>query len=271
MKRYRHYSRGGAIVLACFGSIVEERLYLDLHKEVAERFAEFDVFLSFSSRMVLKILQERGKSFKTLPQVLADVDRAGYKRVVVASVNLFPTDEHAYTRRIVEGFRHFTPANLRLSDAILSRSKETTLFLQWLDRQLKDPEWANLYIIHGTPRLDVEGIDSIDYSSGYLKMLGSNYTCSLEGAYPYDGVKEQLIEQMKRDGVQRLRIVPMLLVSGNHYVKDMVEIREEMREHFDCEIVESLSEYEKFNLIELDPIRKIIFGNIETEIVKLGC
>ena len=186
MKRYRHYAKGGAIVLACFGSIIEAKLYLDLQRDVAERFAEFDVFVAFSSRMVLKILHKQGKAFKTLPQVLADVDRAGYKRVVVASVNLFPTDEHAYTRSIVEGFQHFSPANLRLSEAILSRTKETTRFLKWLNAQLKRPETANLYIIHGTPRLEIEGIDAISYSSSYLEMLGGNSTCSLEGAYPYE-------------------------------------------------------------------------------------
>jgi len=46
---------------------------LELKREVEERFKEVDIFLSFSSRMVLKDLKRRGIEYKNLPQVLADV------------------------------------------------------------------------------------------------------------------------------------------------------------------------------------------------------
>ncbi len=271
MKRYRHYSKDRAIVLSCFGSVIEENLYLDLQKDVQERFKECDVFLSFSSRMVLKLLKKNGKEFKNLPQTLADVDMAGYKNIIVSSVNLFPTDEHEFTKKIVDGFKNFSLSKLRITDAILTKTKETTLFLKELDQAIKKDEVVNLYIIHGTPRLDMNGIDSITYSANYLEMMGNNYTCSLEGAYPYYAIKEVLVKKMKKDGVKKVQIVPMLLVSGNHYIKDMIEIRDEIREEFECEIVKSLTSYKKFNLIEIDSIREIIYQNIKQEITKLGC
>ena len=271
MKRYRHYNKDRAIVLSCFGSIIEEQLYLDLKKDVKKRFENFDVYLSFSSRMVLKLLKKKGKEFKNLPQTLADVDMAGYKKIIVSSINLFPTDEHEFTKKIVDGFKTFSLANIRLTDAILTKTKETTLFLKELDKKVKKDKVANLYIIHGTPRLDINGIDSITYTQNYLELLEDNYTCSLEGAYPYYAMKDILVKKMKKDGVKKVQIIPMLLVSGNHYIKDMVEIRDELREDFSCEIVESLTDYEKFNLIELEKIREIIYQNIKQEITKLGC
>jgi len=271
VKRYRHYSKDRAIVLSCFGSIIEEELYLELKKDVEKRFESCDVYLSFSSRMVLKLLKKEGKEFKNLPQTLADVDMAGYKNIIVSSVNLFPTDEHEFTKKIVDGFKNFSLAKLRLTDAILTKTKETTLFLKELDSAIKKDGVANLYIIHGTPRLDMRGIDSITYTQNYLEMMGSNYACSLEGAYPYYAIKELLVERMKKDGVKKVQIVPMLLVSGNHYIKDMVEIRDELREDFSCEIVDSLTAHEKFNLLELKDVREIIYQNIKTEITKLGC
>ena len=271
MKRYRHYNKDRAIVLSCFGSIIEEKLYLDLKKDIEDRFENCDVYLSFSSRMVLKLLKKEGKEFKNLPQILADVDMAGYKNIIVSSINLFPTDEHKFTKKIVDGFKNFSLANIRLTDAILTKTKETTLFLKELDYAIKKDGVANLYIIHGTPRLDMSGIDSITYSANYLEMIGYNYTCSLEGAYPYYGVKDVLMDNMRKDGVKKVQIVPMLLVSGNHYIKDMVEIRDELRNNFECEIVDSLSNHEKFNLLEIEAIREIIYQNIKTEITKLGC
>ncbi len=272
MKRYRHHNKGTAIVLACFGSVIEQQMYLDLKEEVASYFPEVDIYLSFSSRMVLKDLQRRQMPYKNLPQVLADVDMLGYKRIVVASINLFPTDEHELLKRTVKGFNHFSLANIRYTKAIINKTKESSLALKALNDAITQPNRANLYVIHGVPLLDLPGLHAVSYTESFLKMTGQhNYTCSLEGAFPYYAIKESLIAQMKADGITRVQVVPMLLVSGNHYRKDMVEITQELSEYFEANIVPSQSRSERFNLIELEDIRKIIMQNIEEEIVKLGC
>ncbi|MCK4440672.1 MAG: sirohydrochlorin cobaltochelatase, partial [Sulfurovaceae bacterium] len=125
MKRYRHYKRDKAIILACFGSVIEQDMYLALKTEVEERFKGVDVFLSFSSRMVLKDLHKRGMDYKNLAQVLADVDMLGYKNIVVASINLFPTDEHELLVRTAQGFNSFSFANIRNTKAIINKTKES--------------------------------------------------------------------------------------------------------------------------------------------------
>ncbi len=272
MKRYRHYDRGTAIVLAAFGSVIEQAMYRALVRDVERRFPEADVYLSFSSRMVLKALNHEKAEYRNLPQVLADVDLMGYKRIVVASVNLFPTDEHEVLLKIVEGFRTFSMAHIRATRAILHKTKETSLSLKGLNDAITQPDQANLYIIHGVPVLDRAGLASVSYAEGLLERLSSgNYTASLEGAYPWYVVKESLIEKMKQGGVEKVQVIPMLLVSGNHYRKDMAEITEELSEHFDARIVPSQSASDRFNLIELESIREMIFGNIADEMAKMGC
>jgi len=271
MKRYRHYSKDKAVLLSCFGSVIEQEMYLDLKKEVEEKFEGVDVFLSFSSRMVLKDLHKRGLAYKNLPQMLSDVDMLGYRNIVVASINLFPTDEHELMVRTVEGFKHFSYANIRATKAIVNKTKETSLALKALDEAISEEKWANLYVIHGVPLLDLAGLSSVGYADEFLRLIGThNYTCSLEGAFPYYAVKERLVAQMKEDGITQVQIVPMLLVSGNHYRKDMVEISEELGTHFNTRIVPSQSRSERFNLIEIESIRKIIMQNIQEEITKLG-
>jgi len=273
MKRYRHYTKGTVIVLAAFGSVIEQEMYRALVRDVEKHFPEADVYFSFSSRMVLKALnKEKKDKYQNLPQVLADVDLMGYKRIVVASINLFPTDEHEVLLKIVEGFNTFSMANIRATRAILHKTKETSLAIKGLDEAISEEGRANLYIIHGVPVLDRAGLASVSYAEGLLERLSPrNYTCSLEGAYPWYAVKEGVIAQMKHDGVTRVQVVPMLLVSGNHYRKDMVEITEELSEHFDARIVPSQSASERFNFIELESVREIVFGNISDEIAKMGC
>ncbi len=271
MKRYRHHKKDKAIILACFGSVIEQQMYLDLKAEVEEKFEGVDVFLSFSSRMVLKDLHKRGLDYKNLTQVLADVDMLGYKNIIVTSINLFPTDEHELLHRTVKGFQHFSLANIRATKAIINKTKESSLALKALDKAITEEKWANLYVIHGVPILDLAGLSSVGYTDEFLRLIGEhNYTCSLEGAFPYYAVKEKLIAQMKADGMTHVQIVPLLLVSGNHYRKDMVEISDEIGEHFNSRIVPSQSKSERFNLIELESIRAIIMLNIKEEITKLG-
>jgi len=119
--------------------------------------------------------------------------------------------------------------------------------------------------------LDLAGLSSVSYTDAFLKAISKkNYTCSLEGAFPYYAMKERLMEQMKEDGVTHVQVVPLLLVSGNHYFKDMVEISDELGEQFESRVVPSITNAERFNLIELEDIRSVIFQNIKEEITKLG-
>ncbi len=271
MKRYRHYKKERAIILSCFGSVIEQDKYLELKKVVEKKFTKTDVFLSFSSRMVLKHLKEQDLDYKNLPQVLADVDLDGYKHIIVSSINIFPTDEHAFLQNIVSGFNQFSLSHIRFTDAILTKAKETTLFLKKLDEEISKKDVANLYIIHGTPRLEMQGIDSISYAHNFLESINElNYTCSLEGSFPFYAMKDTLIKKMKKSNVKKVQVVPLLLVSGNHYEKDMNEIKDELSEDFDIEIVKSITQSGRFNLIQIEDIKKIILQNINEEIIKSG-
>jgi sirohydrochlorin cobaltochelatase len=271
MKRYRHYKRDKAVILSCFGSVVEQNIYLELKREVEERFKGVDIFLSFSSRMVLKDLKRRGIEYKNLPQVLADVDMLGYRNIVVASINLFPTDEHELLIRTVNGFREFSYSNIRHTRAIINKTKETTLLLKELNEKISRDGVANLYVIHGVPLLDLAGLSSVDYTKEFLEMIDSrNFVFSLEGAFPFFAVKETIRRKLKEKNISEVQIVPMLLVSGNHYIKDMVEIRDYFREDFTSSITPSLTKSDRFNLLELERVKEIIFSNIKEEIIKLG-
>ncbi|WP_024955217.1 sirohydrochlorin cobaltochelatase [Sulfurospirillum arcachonense] len=271
MKRYRHYTQDRAIVLSCFGSVVEQKRYEDLKKKVEEKFPTCKVFLAFSSRMVLKHLNKKNEEFKNLPQVLADVDMLGYKNIVVSSINLFPTDEHEFMKKIVNGFNHFSLANINCSDAILTKTKHTNALLKSLHVKVSQEDVANLFIIHGTPRLDTPGIESINNTSKYLEYIAqNNFTCSLEGAFAYNDIKDILKRKIEQAGFKKVQIVPLLLVSGNHYRKDMFEIKEDLSDVFDASLAPSLGQSEHFNLLGLQETEDIIFSNIEEVFIKSG-
>jgi sirohydrochlorin cobaltochelatase len=277
MKRYRHYNKQTAIILSCFGSVTEQERYFEFESYIKEQFPQTDVFTAFSSKMVIKALANGGKSYKNLPQVMADIDMMGYKRYIVASINVFPTDEHELLIRMVEGFRHFSMANIRYTNTLLHKTKESSLYLKQLDETVREgcEESINLYIIHGVPVLHLGGLESVRYTADFLKVLnGNNLSCSLEGEYPYyalkDAIKREILERIKNAPDTKVQIVPLLLVSGNHYDNDMHEILEEVSGYCNASMVKALDQQSKFNLLEQEAVRKIFTDNIQIEITKLG-
>ena len=272
MKRFRHYNKKRAIVLACFGSVIEQQKYLDLENVIVEKFPDCDVFVSFSSRMVIKLLKKKkNEEYKNLPQTLADIDMLGYKHVVVSSINIFPTDEHEVLKKIIDGFKNFSLANISFTNALLTKAKDTTAFLKDLNEQISKDDTANLYVIHGTPKLDTVGIDSINYTSSFLELISEkNFTCSLEGAFPYFEINDVIKSRIEKLGLKKVQVVPLLLVSGNHYIEDMFEIKDDLSDKFESFIVPSLTKSEKFNLIELPMIQNIIEKNIQNTFKMMG-
>ncbi len=278
MKRYRHYNKNTAIILSCFGSVIEEQKYLEFQNYIKEEFPEIDVYLSFSSRMVIKLLAKKKKKFyKNLPQLMADVDMAGYKRYIVASINIFPTDEHEVLIRVVNGFQNFSLANIRYTNTLLSKTKESSKYLKSLDETLRQgkQEIINLYIVHGVPVLHLGGIEAVSYTSQFLKRINPhNISCSLEGEFPFYAIKEaikrEILEIIAKDSNITVQIVPMLLISGNHYDKDMQEIKDEISEYCTVKIADAFDASNKFNLLGQDEVKEIFKRNITIELKKQG-
>jgi len=277
MKRYRHYNKDTAIILSCFGSVVEQNKYLEFEQYIQKSFENIPVFTAFSSKMVIKKLAKENKFYKNLPQVMADVDMLSYKRYIVASINIFPTDEHELLIKMVKGFKNFSLANIRYSNPLIQKAKESSIYLKNLDEKIRkeDPDVINLYIIHGVPVLNLAGLEAVRYASDFLKIINEkNLTCSLEGEFPFfaikDAIKRDILKLTNANKDAKVNIVPLLLVSGNHYNNDMKEICNEVGKYCKATIVKSFTKDEKFNLIEQDEVKEIFKTNISIELTKLG-
>lgn len=273
MKRLRHYNKGMAIVLSCFGSVVEQKRYEALKQKVIERYPSCEVRLAVSSRMVIKKLHKEGEEYRHLPSVLADLDLMGYQRILVVSCYLFPTDEHKQLKMIVEGFRQFSLSNIECTPAIIHHTNRASDLLFGLNERFSAGSDINLFVHHGSPYLDNAGHQAISYCDSLLGQLSQkNISCSLEGAFSFGVVKsaiEERITSKKQDDKLKLRIVPLLLVSGNHFVKDMVEIKQQLSDLCDVEIAED-EKGESFNLLSTQVVMDIIMLQIEQGLIRLN-
>ncbi|GMT49317.1 MAG: sirohydrochlorin cobaltochelatase [bacterium] len=275
MKRWVHYKEDTAILLAAFGSIPEKRKYEDLKKYIQSEIPGVPVYLSFASKSVIKALKKEDITYKNLAQMLSDLDLEGYRRIVVSSVNLFPTDEHEYLKNTVEGFNHFSLSRIIHTGALFSKVTDANRILKEVDDKIKDKYGRNnyLYIVHGAPYLDQPGSHSISYTRDFLKSINPlSLFCSLEHDYQFKTVGESLLEAMElscgdHDLPKEVKIIPLLLSSGNHFDLDVKKIKEYLGKTFQVDIVESFYGSNKFNLLELDVVKSTIKRQIK-EIIK---
>ncbi|GMT50282.1 MAG: sirohydrochlorin cobaltochelatase [bacterium] len=277
MKRWAHYTKDTAILLAAFGSIPGKDKYEGLKKHIQKEISDIPVHLSFASKSVLKALKKEGIHYKNLAQMLSDLDLEGYKRIVVSSVNLFPTDEHESLKKTVEGFNLFSLSRIIHTGAIFTQVTDANIILKEIDDEVKSKygEINYLYIVHGAPYLDQPGSHSILYVKDFLKSINPlSLFCSLEHDYRFDMIKESLLEAMEQScRVQNIpkevKIVPLLLSSGNHFDLDVSKIKEYLGKSFQVDIVESFYGSDKFNLLELDVVKSTIKSQIDEVIQKM--
>lgn len=274
MKRLRHYNQGTAIVLSCFGSIVEQQRYEVLAERVRQNYPDVPVHIATSSKMVIKKLARKEVHCKSLPQVLADLDTQGYEHILVVSVYLFPTDEHRYLTSIVEGFKQFSLARIEQTPAILHHSQLTTNLISALHERFTPNDHFNVFVHHGAPILDNPGHQSIHYCDDLLRKLSErNFTCSLEGAWPFKLLKDEMVRRIKQlhtdEGKPTINLVPLLLVSGNHFINDLKEIKEMLCEEAEVKVAEPI-QGDKFCMLDMPELLDVVDKQIKQGLVRLG-
>ncbi|MGF1723766.1 sirohydrochlorin cobaltochelatase [Photobacterium nomapromontoriensis] len=275
MKRLRHHTEGTAIVLSCFGSVVEQARYLSLQQRIASQYPNCEVKLALSSKMVVKKLAKQGECYQNLPQVMADLDMAGFQRILVVSCYLFPTDEHLQLCNMVKGFRQFSLASIEHTPAILHHTRHASNIMAALDQRFSDGSDVNLFVHHGAPLLDNPGHQAIHYCDSLLARLSErHFSCSLEGAWPFHLVANSLQQNMlacsplDENARPTLRLIPLLLVSGNHFVNDLAQIKERFDEVFDVSVAEPVYG-DKFCLLDLPELQAVIDQQIAEGLTRL--
>ncbi|WP_413110271.1 sirohydrochlorin cobaltochelatase [Thaumasiovibrio sp. DFM-14] len=275
MKRLRHYTKGTAIVLSCFGSVVAQERYLDLQSKVQARYPECEVRLAVSSRMVIKKLASSHQHFEHLPSVLASLDLEGYQRILVVSCYLFPTDEHKQVEMITQGFKYFSLSAIDHTPAIIHHTHCATELLGELNEHFSQGSDINLFVHHGAPYLDNAGHQAITYCDTLLGQLSDkNISCSLEGATPFhllkSALQDRLLSRQQGEFAEKpkLRIIPLLLVSGNHFINDMESIKCQLEEYCEVELAQC-EDGTSFNLLSLRIVSDIIFKQIDQGLLRL--
>lgn len=263
-----------AVVVISFGTS-----YNDTRKKTIDRcediikkeFEGVDFFRAWTSKMIIRKIKKRDNEYIYYPDELFEkLYREGYTDIYIQSLHLICGDEYNKLVKIIDRYRDKFE-NILVGRPLLKSiddHKRLAEFLGEISKEdikkdkCKDKKSATVWMGHGSEHIANSSYATIDYR---FRIDGLNaYVGTVEG-YPEI---EEVIELLKRDGIEKVHLRPMMLVAGDHATNDMASDEEDSWKSvlesngFEVETyLVGLGEYEK--------IQEFFKNNLVEEVAKL--
>lgn len=248
-----------AILVAHYGSSDDSTRAKTINlitRDISLAFGGTEVREAYISPIVRKNLVRRGITAKSPVEMLIDLCAAGYDTVYVQSTTLIDGSEMGEVRRSVESvrpfFRHIVTGN-----PLLYSPDDCMEVAEVLAKEPCGEGEAVVYVGHGNNLPSTATYSQLDYmfsATGHTRI----HVSTIEG-YP---TATSTVEALKRQGdVSAVRLVPLLLVCGNHTRNDIAgDFKRTMSEAgFGTEVVmRGLGESEAIRRIYVERLRKLI-------------
>lgn len=225
-----------AILLVAYGSLSQQarETYDKIIIAYQREFPQSDVSLAFTSSFVRRKLSDwQGGFFHSPLTALANLQDQGYKTAVVQSLQLVAGSEFHQVASLVHGLRNvggkFSFESLEMGMPLLSSIDDCRMVsaalqpefcFQNIGEQACDQAGgrgpaAVVLMGHGTSHI----ADSA-YSQ-MARVLDKDYSNVFLGTMDgFPGIGE-VLWQLNRSGIKRIKLMPFLLVSGGHAQEDM--------------------------------------------------
>ncbi|CCO23917.1 sirohydrochlorin cobaltochelatase [Maridesulfovibrio hydrothermalis] len=191
-------------------------------KMAEERHPDLLIKSAFTSRHVLKRLKEQGQDLLSIKQTLENFSKDGITHVVVQSLHVIPGTEFANISKLVS---QVDDGKIKLEKAVLGNPLLTgeqeideisDMILSLLEE--RDPENEALVLVaHGSKHSD-SGNSLYDKFKEVLERKDKN--AYLGKLNVEEGIVE-ISEKIKKSGVKKAYLLPLLFGAGNHVIKDM--------------------------------------------------
>ncbi|WP_371378625.1 sirohydrochlorin cobaltochelatase [Sporomusa aerivorans] len=220
-----------AIVVVSFGTSYPETLKQNIESvedRIRAAFPDYEVRRAFTSRMVIKRLTERdGVQTDNEIQALERLRNEGYQEVYIQPLHIVAGAEYDKIKRLVSRYAHAQDkafAKIRLGRPLLyclgqeEHPDDYAIAVKALAAQLPaaDPASAVVMMGHG-------GIHPANAAYGVLQLkledagLANVFIYTVEG-YPS---LERIIGKLKEKQVEKVTLMPFMLVAGDHATNDM--------------------------------------------------
>ena len=213
-----------AILVVSFGTSHVEALKNSIEKienKIKDEFKEYEVFRAFTAHRIIKKLKERDNlNILTPEEALEDLKVKGFEEVIVQPLHIIPGEEFDYIKGVVEQIKD-NFKSIKLGRPIFfyqgmnGLPEDYSLFIDSIKNILIEEESVILFG-HGTehPSNAVYGmLQTVLIDEDYENV----FVATIEG-YP---TIQNVLKKLKKKGIKKTKLVPLLLVAGDHVKNDM--------------------------------------------------
>lgn len=205
------------IILTAFGTTSSaQATYEKIEREMTSRLPTCQIYWSYSSRIVTaRLKSEQEITIKTIPELLNEFKEQGRDKVLIQSLHLFPGHEfHKLCRHV-----SLSTLSCGIGNPLLTLPEDYQQLAHILTPVISNinSETAILVMGHGT-----------DHPSWTAYCALQDYLQNNFGSRVFVGVVEKypncdhLIESIVKKGFKQVYMIPLFLVAGLHYKRDMI-------------------------------------------------
>lgn len=257
-----------AILVVSFGTSHMDALKNSIEKienKIKEEFKEYDVYRAFTAHMIIKKIKNRdGINIPTPEEALEELREKGYEEVLVQPLHIIPGEEFDYIKGIVkihkDDFKSIKIGRpIFYYQGMEGLPKDYSLFIESIKEVLENEESVVLFG-HGTAHYG-----NAVYGMLQTVLVDEDYdnvfVATVEG---YPSI-ESCIKRMKKKNIKKTKLVPLLLVAGDHAKNDMASDEDDslksMLEREGIEVrlhMHGLGEVDKFGYLYINRIHDLI-------------
>lgn len=227
----RTLERGPAIVIVAFGTTTDASATYDffaaqLRNELPAEWQQAPVTWAYTSEIVRERVNKRfaeqgdPRRYRSLLQVLADLDDQGYRKIAVQSLHIFPGQEYEEMEKQIAAFRGLG-LRIEYGGTLLHRWDMLIEAVGAVAPDFLPPnQGCTLLVTHGTPQTfpgsnsTYLGLDRyLQQTQGGVVALGT-----------VDGIisRQEALGRAKKCVPARVRMVPFMYVAGDHIMNDIM-------------------------------------------------
>ena len=268
-----------AILVVSFGTSYSEPLknsIENVENKIRNQFKDYDVHRAFTSHMIIKKLEiVHGLIVEKPEELLERLYIEGYEEVIIQPLHIIPGEEFSYIKNIEVYFKDKFKSikvgrPIFYYQGIEGLPEDYSLFIKSI-KGIIEGEEAVVMMGHGTvhPSNAVYGaLQSVLNDEGYKNV----FVGTVRGYPNFTSV----LNKIKKRGIKKVLLMPLMLVAGNHAINDMTSEKDNSwKSMLEAEGIEvklwtkGLGEVDEFAQLYIDRVDDLINNRyIETGEIK---
>lgn len=206
------------LILTFFGTTADAglKVYDQIQSQMAKRYPDMTIKRAFTSKMVIRRLQERGVIVPDLPQLLASLKQQGVKTVAVLPFLIAPGQEYG---KITAALAAEPDIRSICAKPLLTDMADYEAVITALEPDIPD-NIPTVIGCHGNEHHDRYNHEIREFAALMEARHSNVMLAAIEGENPGTRALSKARELAQVSGA--VHFIPLMLVAGDHVMNDMM-------------------------------------------------